>query len=210
MTTPFKLMVPMAVLLVMNKFVDQKDPETIFYLQCFFGVGQAIMFLIWAIVYLSIKGDKSLEKKSLDVKKSDLTPPNPLANALGVKDPNSEGPAETMTFAAYDMKMWKSATFQQGMQAVVICFVHYKWGSVMPLVMSVLMSLVNMPSNPLVRVHLFKEDASKLTPDLAAEITRPFKPKTPFDAMMKDAQKKQEEAAIAGQSDAVAEKKKDK
>ena len=83
----------------------------------------------------------------------------------------------------------------------------------MPLVMSVLMSMVNLSSNPLVRLHIFKEDPTKIEDASArAEITRPFKPKNPLGDMMAEAKRKHEEAEAASKSDetAVAEKKKDK
>ena len=90
-----------------------------------------------------------------------------------------------MTHKEYDMKLWKTAFMGQIMQCVIVGGIHYKWGTVMPLVMSVIMALINAPSNPLVRLHIFGEDPSGLSPDKAAEITRPFSPaKSPFGSMM--------------------------
>merc|ERR1712146_726671 len=94
-------------------------------------------------------------------------------------------PAQKMTYQQYDMKLWKTAFFGQVMQCVVVGGIHYKWGSVMPLVMSVIMALINASSNPLVRLHIFSEDPSGLSPEKAAEITRPFaQPKSAFSSMM--------------------------
>ena len=99
-----------------------------------------------------------------------------------------------MTYQQYDMKLWKTAFFGQVMQCVVVGGIHYKWGSVMPLVMSVIMALINAPSNPLVRLHIFSEDPSGLSPEKAAEITRPFaQPKSAFSSMMQ-----QQNQAAAG------------
>ena len=103
---------------------------------------------------------------------------------------------DRMTHQQYDMKLWKTAFFGQIMQCVVVGGIHYKWAAVMPLVMSVIMALINAPSNPLVRLHIFNEDPSGLSPEKAAEITRPFsQPKSALSSMMADMQ--QNQAAVS-------------
>ena len=116
-----------------------------------------------------------------------------------------------MTYQQYDMKLWKTAFFGQVMQCVVVGGIHYKWGSVMPLVMSVIMALINAPSNPLVRLHIFSEDPSGLSPEKAAEITRPFaQPKSAFSQMMQQNQAAAVTDASSSSSTGSDEKKPDK
>jgi hypothetical protein len=117
-----------------------------------------------------------------------------------------------MTHKEYDMKLWKTAFMGQIMQCVIVGGIHYKWGTVMPLVMSVIMALINAPSNPLVRLHIFGEDPSGLSPDKAAEITRPFSPaKSPFGSMMAGMQQQNqgETPAVAADTKTKADKKND-
>lgn len=161
---------------------------------------QALLFSIWGIIFFKIKVNKS-GSKELTVTASELNPPNPMATMMGLPDPYADAPNQKMTFAEYDMKMLRAALGQQFMQFVIVCGVHYKWGSVMPLVMSVSMALLNIPSNALVRLHLFNEDPSKLSPEDRDEITRPFKPKTPFGNMMEEMKKKQKQEELAAKKE---------
>jgi len=187
---------PIALMMCIRNYVDQEDPQTIMYMRIFFIGGQLLLFTIWAIIFFLIKKDTSLTKSVMTVTASDLNPPNPLFTSMGVPDPNADTPAQTMTHAQYDFKTLRTALFQQVMQCCIVGGIHYKWGTVMPLVMSVSMAILNIPSNPLVRLHLLKEDPTKLEQKAALEITRPFKPKSPFGDMMEQMNEAKENAAL--------------
>jgi len=93
MTSP-KLLIPMAIILVFNKFVDQTDPDVINMLRVFFCIGQVLMLALWAGVFQRIQSSEILAKTEFSVTPSQLNPPNPLATAMGVPDPHSGEPAQ--------------------------------------------------------------------------------------------------------------------
>ena len=93
MTSP-KLLVPMAIILVFNKFVDQTDPDVINMMRAFFVMGQVLLLGLWAGVYVKIQSSETLKQTEFSVTPSQLNPPNPLATAMGVPDPHSGEPAQ--------------------------------------------------------------------------------------------------------------------
>ncbi len=93
MTSP-KLLVPMAIILVFNKFVDQTDPDVINMMRLFFVMGQLLLLGLWGGVYARIQSSEELKKTEFSVTPSQLNPPNPMATAMGVPDPHAGEPAQ--------------------------------------------------------------------------------------------------------------------
>ena len=92
----FKMIAPLGLVLFIKNYVDATDP---FVLQCgrvFFVVGQVVLLAMWALVRYRINGNAELQSKTISVTKKDLTPPNPLADALGAgkKDDADADPPE--------------------------------------------------------------------------------------------------------------------
>jgi len=72
-------------------------------------------------------------------------------------------PAKEQTTKEYDMEKLKEAVKQPLMGFVILGGVYYKWGSVMPLVMQMLMTPMQLYEAPLTQIHL-----------LGKELKRPF------------------------------------
>jgi len=82
-------------------------------------------------------------------------------------------PAKEQTAKEYDMEKFKEALKQPVMGAVIMGGIYYKWGSLLPLVMQVLMTPMQFYESPLFQIHL-----------LGKKMDRPFPvPPGPFDAL---------------------------
>jgi hypothetical protein len=89
---------------------------------------------------------------------------------------------EEMTVSEYDMSQVKKALQQVLIGAVMVSFIHYKWGIVQPLFLQSIMGPMGLYKNP-VRTHhhpnsfciqMFKIFVLKET------VARPFKEESPF------------------------------
>merc|ERR1712194_483694 len=82
-------------------------------------------------------------------------------------------PAKEQTIKEYDMDKFKEALKQPVMGAVIMGGIYYKWGSLMPLVMHVLMTPMQFYESPLTQIHI-----------MGKKMDRPFPvPPGPFDAL---------------------------
>jgi len=72
-------------------------------------------------------------------------------------------PATEQTTKDYDMAKLKEAAKQPIMSFVILGGIYYKWGSLMPLVMQVLMTPMQLYEAPLTQIHV-----------LGKKVTRPF------------------------------------
>jgi hypothetical protein len=81
-----------------------------------------------------------------------------------------EGPEMEMTVSQYDTSMLMQEVKQFVMQTLVVGFMHYKWKFLVPLLVTVIMSLNNKRDSMLVRIYVHGETG------IATK--RPFKRKT--------------------------------
>ncbi|KAJ8599506.1 hypothetical protein CTAYLR_009440 [Chrysophaeum taylorii] len=78
-----------------------------------------------------------------------------------------------LSTADYDVKECDKKLQQAAIGCLVVAFIHYKWGSPMPLLFQSIMQLVNLTDDPLVQIHfLHKKPIGKLA--------RPFKVANPL------------------------------
>merc|ERR1712166_143178 len=189
-----KMLMPLGLVYLLRNGMDTSDEQNIVYMRAFFITGKLLMLAFWGYVYLGIQSNS--DTRLIKVTPSDLQAPNPFAKALGAEAAGS-GVAEVMTTVEYDMKVLIQKLTQLGMQCCIIGFLHYYNGLVIPLVLSVIMGIVAIPSDQLTQIYVLKR--APTTPEYASDLKRPFKQQSPFGDMMKpwqdmqEAQKKQEE-----------------
>lgn len=95
-------------------------------------------------------------------------------------------PAGEQTAKEYDMAQWKEAVKQPVIGCVILGGIYYKWGSIMPLVMQVLMTPMQLYEAPLTQIHLFGKKKS-----------RPFPTPNPFGLPSAPAEPEPEAAATS-------------
>merc|ERR1712113_1194707 len=78
-------------------------------------------------------------------------------------------PAKEQTPKEYDLDKWKEAIKQPLIGFVILGGIYYKWGSLMPLVLQILMTPMQLYEAPLTQIHL-----------LGKQKTRPFPTPNPF------------------------------
>mmetsp|Transcript_8093 Transcript_8093/g.24972 ORF Transcript_8093/g.24972 Transcript_8093/m.24972 type:complete len:185 (-) Transcript_8093:184-738(-) len=91
------------------------------------------------------------------------------------------GKTETkkMSTADYDAKECDKKLQSAFVSFLVVSFIHYKWGSPMPLLLQSVMQLMNLADDPMVQIHLMDKPPT-------GKLQRPFKVNNPladlFDA----------------------------
>merc|ERR1712150_247717 len=85
----------------------------------------------------------------------------------------------TRTFLFYDLSQVNSALWQMLVQIAFISIIHYKWRTVLPLIMSSTMSIINLIDNKICQCYFF-----------SIPIERPFKKSSPFSSLLKIPKKK--------------------
>merc|ERR1712113_217046 len=78
-------------------------------------------------------------------------------------------PSREMTRKEYDADKLKEAVKQPLIGFAILGFIYYKWGSLMPLVMQVLMTPMQLYEAPLTQIHI-----------MGRQKTRPFPAPNPF------------------------------
>merc|ERR1712032_1253533 len=81
-------------------------------------------------------------------------------------------PAKEQTTKEYDMAQWKEAVKQPLIGCVILGGIYYKWGSIMPIVLQMLMTPMTLYEAPLTQIHL-----------LGKQKTRPFVVASPFGGL---------------------------
>lgn len=199
MPNMFKMFLPLGLVYGM-KYVDAENPTNIMYMRVFFAVGEVSLLLLWLYV-LFAQVQKRDDNRILEVTAAELQPPNPLGDMFSSNKMPKDKKKEKMTYRQHDEGQCKEKIKQIMMQGLIVGGIHWKWGTVLPLVMSVVMALVDLPENPIVRIYLRGHQDTE-----DKNLKRPFKAKTPFsgfqDAMEK-AKKVQEaeDAKTAGETD---------
>jgi len=75
-----------------------------------------------------------------------------------------QSPAKEQTIQEYDMEKLKEALKQPLMGFVILGGIYYKWGSLMPLVMQVLMTPLQLYEAPLTQIHIFGKNKPRPFP----------------------------------------------
>lgn len=79
-------------------------------------------------------------------------------------------PPEEITIQEYDLKQWNEMIKQHVITVLLLSFLHFKFGIIVPLVSQPIVGTMQMFSNNLFKIHILKKN-----------IRRPFpKPESPF------------------------------
>merc|ERR1711934_39001 len=189
-----RMFMPIGLVYVLRNSIDTSDETNIGYMRVFFVTGKLLVLALYAAIYKGIQNNQ--DTRTVKVTQADLQPPNPFQKAMGADSFNSSVP-DIYTYPVYDQLMLNQKFTQLVMQCCIIGFLHYYQGLVIPLVLSVVMGVYSLPSEPLVQIYLRGRDPTN--PEYAQELKRPFKPQSAFGDMLKpwqdmqEAQKKQEE-----------------
>lgn len=182
------MLAPIAIMYGVRKFVDTTNPEMLTPLRLFFAAGQIFTLFLWATTFFLIR--KKNDQTKFKVSAADFVPPNPMAEMMGVKPPENESKeAEEITFMAYDLRMLTAAVKQLVVQTCIIVFIHWKWQVTLPLVMSVCMGVLNLTSQPLLKIYLLG-----MSTESHEDLKRPFKP--PKSALQKYAEEQKKAVTV--------------
>jgi len=140
--------VPMLVMLGLQKF-DIEQMGYIRYAEMAFAISQLLCFGLLFMIYSNIN------KMPADGKKIHIPEVKQLGQVVS--------PAMEQTPKAYDMAKWMEQTKQAGMSCVMLGFFYYKWGYVMPLVLQIVMTPLQLSESPLFQLHF-----------IGKEVARPF------------------------------------
>mmetsp|Transcript_13682 Transcript_13682/g.16972 ORF Transcript_13682/g.16972 Transcript_13682/m.16972 type:complete len:214 (-) Transcript_13682:1062-1703(-) len=197
-----QMLLPLAVVYGMNN-VDKEDPQNIFYARVFFVLNMVFNVLFWLYIYTVVKARN--DQTVLKISESDLQPSNALADALKPKEEEKDDEKTDMKVVEYDIRKVLEKAKQLLIQSAVIAGVHYKWGHLLPLVISSVSGLVGLADDALVRIYVFgaKEEHSP-------ELKRPFKSKSPFSDLTEAFNKAKEEADVQVEAEEKKQKKKEK
>lgn len=151
-----KQLLPLAIMYGSKQVIDFEDEENTPMLRLFFGGVTTLIFCVYGYLYLQIQSTK--DETVLNCKKKDLEPAPFGAQTEGDDEDVS------MTFQEYDMKELLKVVKQAAMQSVIVGFMHFKFEYKIPLVMTSVMSLVNLADNNLIKVYVLGN----------TDLTRPF------------------------------------
>jgi hypothetical protein len=165
MPNMLRMFLPMGIMYGM-KYIDVEKEENIMMMRVGFAASQVFMLCLG--VYLYTKVQKSTEEGDVEVP---AKPPSPFGGDEKVE-------MKKMTIKEYDLGECQSKIQQVFMQSLIVGGIHYKWGSAIPLVMSSVMGLMDLPENPMFRLYVLGHKIG----DKGLE-KRPFKAKNPFSGM---------------------------
>jgi hypothetical protein len=150
---------PMVAMMGLQKF-DLEKMGYVRHVEIGYVVVQVICFAILFLIYTKVKGkpDGGAKIKIPEVKQ--------MGQVVS--------PACEQTPKEYDMAKVMEAMKQPVMGMVITCGIYYKWGTLLPLMMQLLMTPLTLYETPLFRIYI-----------LGKEMPRPFPvPAGPFDALM--------------------------
>mmetsp|Transcript_114341 Transcript_114341/g.330323 ORF Transcript_114341/g.330323 Transcript_114341/m.330323 type:complete len:205 (-) Transcript_114341:114-728(-) len=146
--------IPMFIMLGLGK-IDLDEMGYRPFAEIFFGVVQILCCGVMGLIY-----------KKIDAMSDDGTKINiPEVKQMG----QVVSPATKQTPKEYDMAKIKDQIKQAVMGAVIVCGIYYKWRYLMPLVLQVVMTPLQLYESPLFQVHL-----------LGREVKRPYPTPNPF------------------------------
>eukprot|EP00172_Hildenbrandia_rubra_P004150 Plantae.Rhodophyta-Hildenbrandia_rubra.ctg7853.p1 GENE.Plantae.Rhodophyta-Hildenbrandia_rubra.ctg7853~~Plantae.Rhodophyta-Hildenbrandia_rubra.ctg7853.p1 ORF type:complete len:238 (+),score=63.10 Plantae.Rhodophyta-Hildenbrandia_rubra.ctg7853:202-915(+) len=188
------------------KTLDQEDPRTILYIRLAFS-GYLLIGLLLNL-YLHHKIMSISDQTLLKVPPK---PPSPFAPPPPPSSDNDDNEDETpkddwKTVMEYDLSVLSASRFSWISNAVLLTLIHFKMGTVAPMVMSGIMGLNRFYDDPLVQLHLLGRPA-------VGKLKRPFEAeKNPMMGMLssmmgiegpkkEEEEKEEKEAVLAGSDD---------
>jgi len=131
--------VPMVAMMGLQKFNIEEMGYT-HHVEAAYVVVQVLCFTVLYLMY------DRINKMADDGKKIKIPEVKQMGQVVS--------PAKEQTTKEYDMEKLKEAVKQPLMGFVILGGIYYKWGSVMPLVMQVLMTPMQLYESPLFQIHL--------------------------------------------------------
>jgi len=177
----FKLsqIIPMVAMMGLQKF-NLEELGYVHHVEVGYVVVQVVCLALMFLIYLKI--DEMVD----DGRKIKIPEVKQMGQVVS--------PAKEQTSKEYDMDKLKEAVKQPLLGTLITAGIYYKWGSLMPLVMQVLMTPFTLYEGPLTQIHL-----------LGKVMKRPFPtPPGPFAGLMPAAPA---DEAKADEPKAVTEKK---
>lgn len=86
-----------------------------------------------------------------------------------------------MTTCEYDTKECDKKIQQSVISCAIVSFIHYKWGSPVPLLLQSVMQFVNLADDPMVQLHILNKSA-------VGKLARPFKTNSPLADLLQSGQ----------------------
>ena len=106
------------------------------------------------------------------------------------KVPGDASKRRTLTIGDYDAEEAFKKIKSAAVAVCVVSFIHYKWGSPMPLLLQSFMQPFNLTDDPLVNIHIFKKPAD-------GKFKRPFKVANPLADLLEGGGGSSEDDAAA-------------
>jgi len=154
MTDYMSMVKPAIVLAVLtaSRYMDEKDPSTIFYIRATFVTSFAFSWLILALIYGRIQ--QRHDNTPFQLLESDIDPSasSPLAMLTGDSE---QGKTVTSTHYEYDMTKLQSALKQSVMGFFIVLTLHWYMGSISPLVVQSVMAVSGSATSELAKLHLW-------------------------------------------------------
>mmetsp|Transcript_9457 Transcript_9457/g.18106 ORF Transcript_9457/g.18106 Transcript_9457/m.18106 type:complete len:241 (-) Transcript_9457:668-1390(-) len=160
----FKLsqIIPMVAMMGLQKF-NLEEMGYVHHVEVGYAFVQVVCLALCLLIYLRI--DKMVD----DGRKIRIPEVKQMGQVVS--------PAKEQTAKEYDMDKLKEMVKQPLLGTVITAGIYYKWGSLMPLVMQLLMTPFTLYEGPLTQIHL-----------LGKTMERPFPtPPGPFAGLMPDA-----------------------
>eukprot|EP01083_Nonionella_stella_P208050 755275_1 len=195
-----KFITPILLITTIKSYFDTTDPTTIFWFRIIFGIGHTIVISSLLYIYFAIPNHPDSQRK-IRVTQKELEPGSPLDNIIGTTtEAKDDNKIIKMNQMEYDKYVWQKKFKQSCIAIVLIPILHYFFGIVVPLVMSVLLSIQGLIDDPLFRLYVRKH-----TSDRNKALVRPFKFSNPMDsfkkmqeAWMPEEEKEKEETNVIG------------
>ena len=138
--------------LTASRYMDEKDPSTIFYVRAVFVCSFMLSWAILGLVYLRIHSAN--DRTSFQLLDSDLDPnaASPLSALTGSAE---QGKPITSTHFEYDMAKLQAALKQSVLGFFIVLGLHWYMHSISPLVVQSVMALSGSLTSELAKLHLW-------------------------------------------------------
>ena len=191
---------PAVVLAVLtaSRYIDEKDPDTLFYLRAAFVSSFLLSWAVLGLIYLRIQ--RRRDTTPFQLLDSDLDPnaASPLAALTGSAE---QGKPITSTHHEYDMAKLQAALKQSVMSFFIVLGLHWYMQSVSPLVVQSAMAVMGALSSELAKLHLWT--LAKGSVAQWKELQRPWRVKgllSQFKEMKKEVMKELDDGKGGGGS----------
>lgn len=165
MNSGLKNLVVMGATMLLVKRLDQEDPDVITSTRLAFAAYLMFYLAYNAILHVRVTSARDLTELEVPVSPVPSLPlPNPDAVSGDTKTRKS-------TVLAYDLNMLSSARKSWLFHVAILTLIHFKTGSVSPLIMSAVTALARIPDDPLCRLHIRRQPS-------VGSLKRPFPPES--------------------------------